>query len=207
MPPVPPHTLVFVDRPLAVAVAAKLVGVLTTHTNGFTTRTSLNWLISAGMDEQNADTRQVDIREMLPEHLLYYVYPHIDSFFPSINTQLLDKLATGPSGGFIPGDVLSVCGTLRLHNIDAVPPVSPFDPVELNLPTTVFHGEVCIPVELKDSNYTLPVFIPENAKYQVAFCHNQPVEITGIVRWAPPYSPGGARSLNLAIRIAALWLR
>ena len=70
-----------------------------------------------------------------------------------------------------------------------------------------FHGETCFTGILEERGFRIPVYFLESAKNQVCFSVNQPVEVTGIVRWSPPYSPGGAHSLSLAVRVAALWLR
>lgn len=200
------HTLIFVDKPLVVAIAAKVVGVLTSHAKGRHARAGANWLISAGVEATETTSEQYDIREMLPEDLIYYIYPDILEKHDKIST-ILPKMSTGVKDSLVPGDVISISGQLNFSQIPELENHSPFQSTEINLPIISFHGENCIVAELKDDGYNLPIYLPELAKYQVVYCHDQPVEITGIVKWVPPYSPGGAGSLNLAIRSAAVWLR
>lgn len=200
------NILVYVDQPLAVALAAKLVGILTTHTDGQHSRAGINWLISAGVETTQTGSYQNDVREMLPEDLIYYLFPKISERYESVSTSL-DKLATTSSESLVPGDVISICGSLNFPHMNEDINFSPLENIELDLPSVSFHGERCIVAQLSDSQYKIPVYFPDISKYQVIFCQNQPVEVTGIVRWVPPYSPSGARALNIAIRVAALWLR
>jgi hypothetical protein len=200
------HTLIFVDRALATAIAAKVVGVLKSHSEGRNKKVGANWLISAGLEATETTSEQYDLREMLPEDLMYYIYPTIPEKHDKISS-LLPKMTTGTNNSLAPGDVVSVNGRLLFRGFSPVEGHSPFQDTDVDLPLISFHGEKCIVAELFDDSYKIPVYLPDSAKYQVVYCNNQPVEITGITRWVPPYSPGGAGSLNLAIRAAAVWLR
>lgn len=200
------HTLIYVDRALAIAIAAKLVGVLRTRSAGSKTTAGVNWLVSAQVEDSAGTSEQADIREMLPEDLMHYIYPQIGERYDKLDS-VLTKLATGTKDSLIPGDVVSISGKLHFPQLASIGSYSPFQDIDVDLPSVQFHGEACLVAELKDESYILPVFLSEVAKYQVSFCHDQPVEITGIVRWTPPYSPGGAHALNLALRGAAVWLR
>jgi hypothetical protein len=59
-------TLIFVDKPLATAVAAKLVGVLSTKGKTYNDSIGLNWLVKVSADDSETQSTQQDIRELLP---------------------------------------------------------------------------------------------------------------------------------------------
>jgi hypothetical protein len=201
------NTVVYVDRTLAVAIAAKLVGVLQTQTEGANRSASFNWLVSAAVGSQNTSARASDVRELLPEDLIYFLYPHIKERHASVEP-VIGRLSSGAGDAFTPGTPISICGELSFPSLENLPTAyKPYEGVEIDLPQVTFHGEKCVVAQLKSGAFVVPVFFEEAAKYQVAFCHEQPVEVTGILRWTPPYSPRGGRALNMAIRSAALWLR
>lgn len=200
------NTLIYVDSKLSIAIAAKLVGVLSSSGKSQSNKIGINWLITSSIDEEHSSTTQVDIRELLPEDLVYLYYPHIDQKFEDLE-KAIPLLNTTSSGSLKPGNVISIKGKLIFHEFDSIlPEFLPFSPEDIELKSYFFHGEECIIGELCGTNHKIPIYFPAISKYQIAFCHNQPVEITGIVRWSPPYSPGGASSLNLVVRCAAVWL-
>jgi hypothetical protein len=200
------NTLVYVDRPLAIAIAAKLVGVLQTQTEGSSKTASFNWLVSAGVGSQDTSATASDVRELLPEDLLYFLYPHIQHRLTSIEP-VIGKFSAGTADSFSPGTIVSIHGNLTFPELDLPEKYSPFKHSDINLPSVMFHGEPCIVGRLESGSFIIPVFFSESSKYQVVFCNDEPVEVTGVLRWTPPYSPKGGRALNLAIRCAALWLQ
>jgi hypothetical protein len=201
------NTLVYVDRPLAIAIAAKLVGVLQTQTEGSSKTASFNWLVSAGVGAQNTSAKASDVRELLPEDLVHFLYPHISERHSSIEP-IIGKFSAGTGDAFVPGTVVSVQGRLSFPDLDGLSEAySPYKHTDVKIPEVMFHGETCIVGKLESGAFMIPVFFSETSKYQVAFCNNEPVEITGVLRWTPPYSPKGGRALNMAIRCAALWLQ
>ena len=201
------NTLIYVDSKLSISIAANLVGVLSSSEQTQSNKIGVNWLLTSSIGVEESSTTQKDIRELLPEDLVYLFYPHIVQKFDNLENALPLLNTTSPDS-LKPGNVVSLKGKLVFNELGENPPsFSPFTPQDVNLKSFFFHGEECIVGELHNSNYKIPVYLPSLSKYQVVFCHNQPVEITGIVRWSPPYSPGGASSLNLTIRCAAVWLR
>lgn len=198
--------ILYVDRSLAIAIAANLVGVLNTKGQSRTEKVGFNWLVSAGQDDAWANTSQLDIREMLPEDLVYYFYNKIPYRYENLES-LLPKLTVGTSDSLLPGNVVSVKGSLFFPNLTLNANNSPFEEVELDVKKHIFHGEECIVAELKNGDYKIPVYLPYSSRFQVLFCQNQPVELTGVVRWIPSYNPNGSRSINLALRCAVVWLK
>jgi len=201
------NTLVWVDRQLAASVAAKMAGVLQTKGSNFKTRGAVNWLIAAELSSERSSSITADIRELLPEDLIYHFYEYIPDRGIQVS-QIASRLSTSSKDGYKPGTVVSIEGNLLFPKVKfGRQKITPFDQPDIEVPEVHFHGDLSIGAELTSDKYTLPVFFPAASKYQILYCNQQPVEISAVLRWVPPYSPGGAASLNLALSPFALWLR
>lgn len=200
------NTLIYVDRELLVGIGAMLVGVSQQETTRKGYGASLNWLIQSNVsiDDSLGVTR--DIRELLPELLFYRVYPKISKKFDQVETAV-KALATPETSELLPGTPVAISGVLSFPEITGVGSYNPFDPPNIPVKTFLIHGERCFVGRLHQSGFVLPAYFVEQAKSQVIFCQDQPVEVIGVLRWSPPYSPGGAKSLNLLLRVVALLLR
>jgi len=202
------HTLVYVDRQLAVAIAVKLVGIQLHRGQSHRVGGAFNWIIQAYVSRDENVSFTTDIRELLPEEVMYEVYEAIDKEYKFENVgKCIEKMAEIGENQLLPGRPISVQGLLKFPDLQKFSPYNPFDPPNIDVKTFQFHGEKCFVGEMHGESFRLPVYFDEASKAQVAFCNENPAEVTGIVRWSPPYSPKGARSLSLAIRVAALWLR
>lgn len=202
------HTLVYVDKELATAMAVKLVGLQSEETRTRGVGGSFNWIIQANVADESSSSISVDIRELLPEDVMYRVYDALEPSYKFDNlSNAITRLSQTGDHALLPGQPISVTGTLSFPSITRTGPYDPFNPPDLTVPTFLVHGERCFAGTLTGDGFHLPVYFPEPAKVQVAFCHEEPVEVTGIVRWSPPYSPKGGRALSLIIRAAAVWLR
>lgn len=202
------HTLVYVDREMAVAMAVKLVGLeihkqkTNTGTGGF------NWLIQAYVAHGETTGIVTDIRELLPEEVMYEIYDAINAEYKYSNVESCVRgLEQRGDRQLLPGRPISVSGLLHFPEIKKITSYDPYNPPDIEMRTFNFHGERCFAGEIHGEGFKLPIYFHESAKEQVTFADDNPIEITGIVRWSPPYSPRGASSLNLVIRAAAVWLR
>ena len=202
------HTLVYVDRELAIAMAVKLVGLELNKQKTNTGSGGFNWLIQANVVHGETTGIMTDIRELLPEEVMYELYNAIDAEYKYPNVQACVQ-GMGQSGDrqLLPGRPISVSGLLRFPDMKAIAAYDPYNPPDIEMRTFNFHGERCFAGEIHGEGFKLPIYFHESAKEQIAFADGNPIEITGIVRWSPPYSPLGASSLNLVIRVAGVWLR
>ena len=201
----PKNILVFVDHPLAIAMASKLVGVLQSRTEGRQAGATFNFLIGGSASSQKGSSVQQDIRELLPEDLMYMLYEHIEVKAGTV-ADVVDELHA-PTG-FLPGKPVSVQGRLEFPELVAAAGTpSPFASADVQLPTHTFHGQKCIVGSLESGGFNVPVFFPESSKFQVAFCDGYAVEVTAILRWVPGYAPSGGRTANLAMQCAGLWIQ
>lgn len=202
------HTLVYVDRKLAVAMAVRLIGLQLHRGQRNSAGGAFNWIIQAYVSRDENVGFTTDIRELLPEEVMYEVYEAIDDEFKFEDVEkCIEKMAEIGENQLLPGRPISVQGVLKFPDLQELGAYNPFEPPDIEVKTFQFHGEKCFVGQIHGNGFRLPVYFDEASKAQVAFCNENPVEVTGIVRWSPPYSPKGARSLGLVIRTAALWLR
>lgn len=198
-------TLIYVDTELAVAIAAKLVGLQLQESISGGGGGAFNWLIQASISYEEGRSITRDIRELLPEEVMYEVYEHIDDRFVSIQ-ECIRRMADLGGDRLLPGRPISVQGKLSIPDVKSLGDYDPFSPPDIEVRTFQFHGDKCFAGELCAPGYKLPIYFAEESKAQICFCDERPVEVTGIVRWSPPYSTGGAIPLSLIIRASALWL-
>lgn len=202
------HTLVYVDRQIAVAMAVKLVGLEQHKQSVNTGAGGFNWLIQANVEHSESTGIMTDIRELLPEEVMYVIYDAIDDEYKYNNVESCVRgMEQRGDCQLLPGRPISVSGLLHFPDLQALDSYDPYNPPDVEMRTFNFHGERCFAGVIHGDGFKLPVYFHESAKEQVAFANDNPIEITGIVRWSPPYSPSGASSLNLVIRVAAVWLR
>lgn len=200
------NTLVYVDKQLAVAIAVKLIGLLLGQSERERKGITLNWLIGGSISVDEAKSAVQDLREMLPEDIIYSIYEKIPHKFNNVE-DTVRALAMSDENRILPGEVLTLPGQMTFPRVELPSSFDPFEPQDIDVDVFNFHGEKCFASKLVQGGFSLPTYFLESAKQEVVFSNEQPVEVTGIVRWSPPYSPGGAASLNLVIRVVALWLR
>lgn len=200
--------LVYVDAKLVSAIAVKYVGMELGRTSGREISGSWNFLIQGEVSGAESSSVMRDIREMLPEDIVLAVVSQIPTsqVFGSVS-QAVDSLSRTGEDRLVSGAAVRLRGKLVVPNIVQTLDFDPFDPPDLDLPVVSFHDEKCFVAKLLGDDFELPVYVPVGAKSQVVYCHDNPVDVMGIVKWSPGYSPRGSRSLNLAVRVVALWLR
>lgn len=199
------HTPVYVDKQLITSIGVQLVGLRIDQSRTKGGGASLNWLIQSNISVSETDGIARDITELLPERVLYMIYPEIKHKFLDVE-KAVNTLALTGDNKMLPGEPVSIKGSLSFPDIgESV--FDPFSPPELLVKTFQVHGESCFVGKLEGNGFTLPLYFLEEAKQQVGFCNKMAVEAVGIVRWSPAYSTGGAKSLNLIVRVAALLLR
>jgi hypothetical protein len=202
------NTLVYVDRELAVAMAVQLIGLESQQSRKRGVGGAFNWIVQLNVADETASSVTVDVRELLPEDVMHRTYEALDPSvkFADVGQCVTCLVETGEKA-IPPGHPISVAGTLTFPTIDLPAVFDPFDPPDIELRTFLVHGEKCFAGQLEGNGFRLPIYFPEVARMQVPFFHDEPVEITGVVRWSPPYSPKGSRASNRLIRAAAVWLR
>lgn len=193
------NTLIYVDSSPLLAIATKLVGSTITQARGESGQVGLKLFASAALSSQESRQVQRDLALFLPEDLMYEVFPLITDRFENLDAAKT-RLTTGPDHGFRPGAVVSVGGVLRRSRDRKEGDHGELEEVE-------FHGESALAAGLQSDELRLPVYCPRPARQQLEAQLGEPVELTGILRWVPPYSPGGSSSWNLALRVVAVWLR
>ncbi|WP_424970630.1 hypothetical protein [Dinoroseobacter sp. S76] len=200
--------LVYVDGETIRSIAVKYVGMEIGRTSGREISGSWNFLIQGEVSGAETNSVMRDIRAMLPEDIVLAVVPNLPSevVFSSVG-EAVEAFAQSGENRLVSGAAVRLRGRIVVPNHDETLEFDPFAPPKLELPVVTFHDEQCFVVRVEGDDYRLPVYVPEAAKSQLVFCHDNPVDLLGIVKWSPGYSPRGGRSLNLAVRAVALWLR
>jgi len=196
---------IYIDKNLLAAIGVDLIGMMLDQTKAKGGSVGLNWLIQSNISVDTSSTVGRDIRELLPERILYMVYPEVTNRFDTVE-KFIERTTSSSPKSLLPGEAVLVKGTLSFPDMPA-PSFDPFSPPDLTVRTFSVHGEKCFVGRLEGNGFKMPVYFLEEAKQQVCFCHQMPVEVLGIVRWSPAYSTGGARSLNYIVRAGALMLR
>jgi hypothetical protein len=198
---------VYTDRDLTIAMAVPLIGVQSERLVEHDQTAGFNWLVQARIGRGESSSVMQDIRELLPEELAHAVFDAIPDERKELSVKdAVAMLSATGEARVLPGRPMSITGLLHINELVELSKFDPFDPPPIDLKTFNFHGETCFAAELQGDNYRLPVYFGDASRAQVAYCHTNPVELTGVLRWCPPYSPRGAASLQLALRVAAVWL-
>ena len=158
--------------------------------------------MSASLDfsrERGAETR---VAELFPEDIFNYVYTEIERSEITVR-QLCQDISAGRIN---PADVVSLIGTMNIPGVQ-VEAYNPFDPPEIKIPKTYkIYGEICFPAEIENEGFKFPVYFIEESKEIVCYSNNKPVEVVGVLKWAPSYEVGGF-AINQIMLAAALLLR
>lgn len=184
--------LVYVDPNLAVQVATSLIGSKVAISDETTKSTGVNFRIVMSNESRKGTTRETNVRDLLPEHLVDHIIVKIPDRFDSLR-KIGGKLSAGHEGSYYPGNTIAVEGVLEL----------PSQPSGIGQ----IWGETCLSSTLNSDNLTLPVYFPADSIHDIEEWKSQPIEVLGVLKWCRPYSPGGGAAWNLAMRAVALWLR
>lgn len=198
------RTLVYADRELAIAIAARLVGL---QLQEKTVSGAFNWLLQAKITHEQGWSVVRDIRELLPEDIIYEIDEYLS---PEVKFESVEECVRQLESGhelLMPGRPLSIRGFLSFPDLAPLERADPANPPDIEMKIRRFHAEECFIGELGQGGYRMPVYFSKDSQAEVCFCHRWEVEITGIVRWAPAFQTGRANALNRAIRAAALWLQ
>ena len=181
--------LIKVDKEMAIAVAASLLGAQVTVSESESATASFSWLLGASVSNTDTSGRVSDIRTLLPEHLAYEISKEVREIHETVGN-LISVLPTKK-----PGDTILVRGQLDTHN-----------KLVRGTEVSMLQDEECGVFSLNDASFSLPLYFPLPWKADLNHLMGQPVLISAVVRWTPPYSPKGSASLNLALRPFAIWL-
>jgi hypothetical protein len=184
--------LVYVDPLLTRQVASGVIGseVSLTQKDSRTAGINFKVLLSRSSGEERSTTTKVS--ELLPEVVAEAVYEAVDSRIDSLENAR-ERLIAGSANAFKPGSPVIV-GNASLS-------------AEGHLASSQLSGEACALYRLKIGEFFVHCYFPVDAKATCDSLVTQPIEILGLLRYTPSYSVPGAMSLNLGLRVCAVWLR
>ena len=185
------QVLVYVDHDLTCQVATGLIGSEVALRRQGSSRVGVNFkvLLEREVGEERATTTRIE--RLLPEVLVKAVHDALPAKARVLD-DVRDRLVAGASDGFRPGTPLLVeQATLEFPS---------------NGQSAVLAGEVCGKGRLLSGRYAMDVYLRDGHVAAVTDLQNQPVQVMGVLRWTPPYAIPGSTNINLALRLAAVWL-
>lgn len=195
------NTLIYVDKDLIIPIGTKLIGSSLSKGGNSADSAGFNWFFNASHkigQEENVETR---IAELFPEDLFNYVYSEIEH--RELDVQECCRKITYHD--LKSADVISVNGTLKISGI-TTPIYDPLSPPEIKIEKTYnIYGTQCFVATLNQNDFILPVYFPIQSKEVVCYASQKPVEVVGILKWAPTYEVNG-QGINLLLLGAAVLL-
>lgn len=184
--------LVYVDSLLARQVASGVIGseVSLTEKDSRTAGINFKVLLSRSSGEERSTTTKVS--ELLPEVVAEAIHEAVNSRIDSLDNAR-ERLIAGSMNAFRPGNPVIVGNA--------------FLSMEGHIANAQLSGESCSLYRLKIGDFFIQSYFPIEAISVCASLMSQPVEILGLLRYTPSYSVPGAMSLNLGLRVCAVWLR
>lgn len=198
------NTLIYVDRQLIVPVAARLVGSSVSAGKNVDVRGGLSWMVAASTGYSEEIATEVQIADLFPEDVFWFAYDQIVTRQLRVS-EFCDKISRREV--VVPATV-SVFGTLELEG-EVPTSYNPFDPPSFEPPGYYDVGGVrCFLGKIVAADgFAVPVYFREEAASQVYYAHKKPVEIVGVVKWAPTYEVGGYSINAVLLDVAVLLAR
>lgn len=184
--------LAYVDAPLVRQVATGVIGseVKLTERNGTTTGINFKILLSRNTGKEQSVTTKIS--EVLPEVAAEAVREETKCKIDNLEGAR-ELLVAGGRNSFKPG--MPIIVTNAIFSSDGKS-----SPVQLS-------GEPCAQYRLKIGDFFLHAYCSVGSEGEIDGFISQPVEVLGLLRYTAAYPVPGAMSLNLGLRICAIWLR
>jgi len=195
------NTLIYVDQELILPIAARLIGTSLSAGESEEVSGGFRWVVAAAAGYGRESATEVDVAKLFPEDLFHYCYPKIAPVRLSVSA-FCDKVGIRD---IRPPDVVSVVGVLRIEGVGSAR-YDPFDPPKIDLPQHQFYGYRTFTAALRSPDgFSVPVHFLANSASIVYYANEKPVELVGVVKWAPSYESAG-HTLNAILLCAALLL-
>lgn len=187
-----PSVLTYVDELLARQIATGLIGseVQLSKRSGSTVGINFKVLLQRNQGVETATTTRIS--DLLPELVAEALNEAIRERVNDLGIAR-SRLVAGSPGAYAPGTPV-VVSNARLS-------------IREKEPKSVLAGEDCVRYRLIVNEYFVHAFGPHNAETLLDGMADQPIDVAGILRYTPAYPVPGAVSLNLGLRICAIWLR
>lgn len=103
-------------------------------------------------------------------------------------------------------DIVSISSVLTILGVN-VTHYNSFDPPQIDIQKTYKVNEIeCFIGKLSADGFNLPIYFPISSKDMICYCVEKPVEIVGVLKWAPTYEVS-SYALNQTVLSVALLLQ
>jgi hypothetical protein len=197
------NTLIYVDKDLIVPIAARLVGTSISASAGEEVSGGLDWIVAATAGYSKERTAETDVAKLFPEDVFNYAYPKIGQ----VRLSIRDYCAGVSERAIRPPEVISVIGSLHISGIDTLK-YDPFNPPKIDLPDQYrVYGYRTFSGALEAEGFSVPVHFLADSAELVFYANDKPVEVVGVVKWAPSYETGGYALSGILLCAALLLAR
>lgn len=196
------NSLVYVDKILVVPLATKLLGSTITISKKASSELGFDWFLQSRSGLEYNKEVQANIVDFFAEDIFNMAYEKLENKNLSIkdfckNVQLMKHHLS---------DIVSISGVLTIPGVN-VTHYNPFDPPQIDIHKTYKINEIeCFIGKLSADGFNLPIYFPISSKDMICYCVEKPVEIVGVLKWAPTYEVS-SYALNQTVLSVALLLQ
>ena len=188
------EVLAYIDHPLVCQIATGLIGSEVELRQHKSSIVGLNFKVMVSRDTGQERATSTRIENLLPEVLVDAVQEQVTERARTLD-DVSSRLVAGVVDGFRPGTPLLI-QEARLRAADG-----------REDDDCLLAGELCAPSLIESGSYFLHSCFAAQHRETMHQLAGQPISILGVMRWTPSYEIPGASSVNLAMRVAAVWLR
>lgn len=196
------NSLVYVDKILVVPLATKLLGSTITISKKASSELGFDWFLQSRSGLEYNKEVQANIVDFFAEDIFNMAYEKLENKDLSIkdfckNVQLMKYHLS---------DIVSISSVLTILGVN-VTHYNSFDPPQIDIQKTYKVNEIeCFIGKLSADGFNLPIYFPISSKDMICYCVEKPVEIVGVLKWAPTYEVS-SYALNQTVLSVALLLQ
>lgn len=187
--------IAYIDHALALQLATGLIGSEVALSKSSQTTAGLNFkvIFSAAAGTQQSTTTRLE--HLLPEVLIDAVRQVVPNQVDTLD-DIRSRLQPGNADHLSPGSPLLLRRAQLRRLSDDATDIEP-----------VLAGELCDVALLTSGDFQIRAYMNQSHAGALARSFDKPIEALGVLRYAPPYTDGGASAVNLGLRIVAVWLK
>jgi len=154
------------------------------------TKAGISFSVIFNHESARAHGSDVRIADLMPEQLANATLKVTPETYTSVDS-LYPHLLPGDSSRLEPGSPVAI------------------QDAKLTIEGSVLRaaGEECAVAQIRGIKFRLRGLIPEQDLPTIQELVDQPISLLGALRYVPPYRLSGANALNVAVRVAAIWLQ
>lgn len=196
------NSLVYVDKILVVPLATKLLGSTITISKKATSELGFDWFLQSRAGLEYNKEVQANIVDFFAEDIFNMAYEKLENK----NLFIKDFCKNVQLMKYHLSDIVSISGVLTIPGVN-ITHYNPFDPPQIDIQKTYKINDIeCFIGKLSADGFNLPIYFPISSKDMICYCVEKPVEVVGVLKWAPTYEVS-SYALNQTVLSVALLLQ